>query len=93
MLIDALFASKEAELVARMSPDDVAQREGVRARLTRTGMQPETAHWWLDTWVLEGSSRGLPRDGAIGKPAGAGSLPSGPSDMVVDAATLAQRIG
>ena len=40
-----------------------AQRAGVRARLTGIGMQPETADRWLDTWVLEATGRGLPKDG------------------------------
>ena len=40
-----------------------AQRAGVRARLTGTGMQPETADRWLDAWVLEAAGRELPKDG------------------------------
>jgi hypothetical protein len=39
-----------------------AQRAGVRARLTGTGMQPETADRWLDAWVLEATGLGLPKD-------------------------------
>jgi hypothetical protein len=27
-------------------------------------MQPKTADRWLDAWVLEAATRGLPRDGA-----------------------------
>ena len=41
-----------------------AQRAGVRARLTETGMQPETADRWLDALVLEATGLGLPKDGA-----------------------------
>jgi hypothetical protein len=40
-----------------------AQRAGVRARLTGTGMQPETADRWLDAWVLEATGLELPKDG------------------------------
>jgi hypothetical protein len=41
-----------------------AQRAGVYARLTETGMQPQTADRWLHGWVLEATGRGLPKDGA-----------------------------
>ena len=40
-----------------------AQKAGVRARLIGNGMQPETADRWLDAWVLEATSLGLPKDG------------------------------
>ena len=50
----------------RADPERIvaAQRAGVRARLTGTGMQPETADRWLDAWVLEATGRGLSKDGA-----------------------------
>jgi hypothetical protein len=57
---------RETYLVARRGDSErifEAQRAGVRARLLGTGMQPETADRWLDTWVLEATGRGLPKDG------------------------------
>ena len=53
-------------MVRRGDPERIfeAQRAGVRARLTGTGMQPETADRWLDAWGLEAASRGLSKDGA-----------------------------
>lgn len=50
----------------RVDPERIfaARRAAVRARLTGTGMTPETADRWLDAWVLEASTRDLPRDGA-----------------------------
>ena len=50
----------------RADPERIfeAQRAGARARLTGTGMQPETADRWLEAWVLEATGRGLPKDGA-----------------------------
>ena len=52
-------------MTRRGNPERIfeAQRAGVRARLTGTGMQPETADRWLDAWVLEAAGRGLPQDG------------------------------
>ena len=41
-----------------------AQRAGLRARLSGTGMRSETADRWLDAWVLEATGRGLVKDGA-----------------------------
>ena len=41
-----------------------AQRPGVRARLTETGMTPETADRWYDAWEIEAAGRRLARDAA-----------------------------
>ena len=49
-----------------------------RARLTGTGMTPETADRWLDAWVLEAARRGVPKDGPYWQAAGIGSPRSGP---------------
>jgi hypothetical protein len=40
-----------------------AQRAGVRARLTGTGMQGETADRWLDAWPIVAAARWQARDG------------------------------
>jgi hypothetical protein len=52
-------------MARRADPERIlaAQRAGVRARLTGTGMTPETADRWLDAWVVEATGCGLPKDG------------------------------